>query len=67
MKELPATLIIRPFNFDTLAIRAFELASDEQLAESSSAALAIVLVGIVPVVILSRAIAGGRPGDGDDG
>ncbi len=67
MKELPATLIIRPFNFDTLAIRAFELASDEQLAESSSAALAIVLVGIVPVVILSRAIAGGRPGHGDDG
>ncbi|MCP4328095.1 MAG: iron ABC transporter permease [Alphaproteobacteria bacterium] len=63
MKELPATLIIRPFNYDTLAIRVFELASDEQLAESSSAALAIVLVGIVPVVILSRAIARARPGD----
>jgi len=67
MKELPATLIIRPFNFDTLAIRAFELASDEQLAESASAALAIVLVGIVPVIVLSRAIAGARPGDGGDG
>jgi len=62
MKELPATLIIRPFNFDTLAIRAFELASDEQLAEASSAALAIVLVGIVPVILLSRSIARGRPG-----
>lgn len=62
MKELPATLIIRPFNFDTLAIRTFELASDEQLRESSSAALAIVLVGIVPVMLLSRAIARGRPG-----
>jgi len=39
MKELPATLILRPFNFNTLAVRAFELASDERLADSSSAAL----------------------------
>jgi iron(III) transport system permease protein len=67
MKELPATLIIRPFNFDTLAIRAFELASDEQLAESASAALAIVLVGIAPVIVLSRAIARARPGVGGNG
>ncbi|MEE9140283.1 MAG: iron ABC transporter permease [Alphaproteobacteria bacterium] len=62
MKELPATLIMRPFNFDTLAIRVFELASDERLAESSSAALAIVLTGVVPVILLSRAIARSRPG-----
>ncbi len=62
MKELPATLIMRPFNFDTLAIRVFELASDERLAESSSAALAIVLTGIIPVILLSRAIARSRPG-----
>ena len=62
MKELPATLIIRPFNFNTLAVRAFELAEDEQLAESAPAALMIVGVGIVPVVLLTLAIARSRPG-----
>lgn len=62
MKELPATLIMRPFNFDTLAIRAFELASDERLTDASTPALAIVMVGIVPVVLLSMAIARSRPG-----
>ncbi len=62
MKELPATLIMRPFNFDTLAVRAFELASDEQLAASAPAALAIVAVGIVPVVMLSARITRARPG-----
>ncbi len=62
MKELPATMIMRPFNFTTLAVRAFELASDEQLAEASSAALAIVLVGIIPVIMISRTIAKSRPG-----
>jgi iron(III) transport system permease protein len=62
MKELPATLIMRPFNFNTLAVRAFELASDERLAESSGPALAIVAVGIVPVILLSLAIARSRPG-----
>ncbi|MGE0714535.1 MAG: ABC transporter permease [Alphaproteobacteria bacterium] len=62
MKELPATLIVRPFDFDTLAIRAYRLASDERLAESSTASLAIVLAGILPVVLLSRAIGRARPG-----
>jgi iron(III) transport system permease protein len=66
MKELPATLIMRPFNFDTLAIRVFELASDERLADSSSAAIAIVLTGILPVIVVSRAIARSRPGYGYD-
>ncbi len=56
LKELPATLILRPFNFNTLAVRAFELASDERLADSASFALAIVLAGIGPVILLSRAI-----------
>ncbi len=64
MKELPATLMLRPFNFDTLAIRTYQLASDERLADSASAALAIVLVGIVPVIVLSLAIARSRPGHG---
>ena len=60
MKELPATLVLRPFNFNTLAVRAYELASDERLADSATAALAIVLAGVVPVVVLSRAITRSR-------
>lgn len=63
MKELPATLIIRPFNFDTLATRTFTLASDERLADAALPALAIVAAGLLPVVLLSRAIARSRPGD----
>lgn len=62
LKELPATLILRPFDFNTLAVRAFELAGDERLAESSSAALAIVLVGLLPVILLSLTIERSRPG-----
>ncbi|MBI4970046.1 MAG: iron ABC transporter permease [Rhodospirillales bacterium] len=62
-KELPATLMMRPFNFDTLAIRAFELASDERLPDAALPSLAIVLVSIVPTILLSRAIARARPGD----
>lgn len=55
MKELPATLIVRPFNFDTLAVRVYNLASDERLAQSSTAALTIVAIGIIPVLLLTRA------------
>jgi iron(III) transport system permease protein len=62
MKELPATLMLRPFNFDTLAIRTYEFASDEQLKAAAPTALAIVAVGILPVILLSRAIAKARPG-----
>ncbi|UCH41303.1 MAG: iron ABC transporter permease [Gammaproteobacteria bacterium] len=62
MKELPATLILRPFNFNTLAVRAFELASDERLADSSTAALMIVAVGLGPVILLSRSITASRAG-----
>ncbi|MGJ8682300.1 ABC transporter permease [Paraglaciecola sp.] len=54
MKELPATLILRPFNFNTLAVKTFELASDERLMEAALPALAIVFVGIIPVVFLTR-------------
>lgn len=57
MKELPATLVMRPFNLDTLATQAFNLASDERLAEASTAALTIVAVGLVPVIVLSGQIA----------
>jgi iron(III) transport system permease protein len=61
LKELPATLILRPFNFETLAVRVYRFASDERLAEASTAALAIVLVGLLPVILLSRAIARTHP------
>jgi iron(III) transport system permease protein len=64
LKELPATLVLRPFNFDTLAIVTYNLASDERLAEASGPALAIVVVGILPVILLSRAISRSRPGTG---
>jgi iron(III) transport system permease protein len=60
MKELPATMVIRPFNFDTLAIRVYNLAADERLSEAAGPALAIVLVGIIPVIILSLKIAKSR-------
>ncbi len=60
MKELPATLIVRPFNFDTLAVRVYRLASDERLIEASGSALAIVVAGLVPVILLSLAITRSR-------
>ena len=60
MKELPATLILRPFDFNTLAVRAFELASDERLADSSTSALTIVIVGLLPVIFLSKTISQSR-------
>jgi iron(III) transport system permease protein len=62
MKELPATLLLRPFNFETLATHVYTLASIEQLEQAALGALTIVLVGLIPVLLLHRAIAGGRPG-----
>lgn len=59
MKELPATLVMRPFNFDTLATQAYTLASDERLAEASTSALAIVVVGLLPMLVLCRQIVRG--------
>ena len=61
MKELPATLVMRPFNFDTLATQAFTLASDERLSEASTAALSIVVVGLLPLILLCRQIAKPQP------
>ena len=56
LKELPATLILRPFNFNTLAVRSYELASDERLTDAATPALAIVVVGLLPVILLTRAL-----------
>ncbi len=60
MKELPATLILRPFNFETLATYVYQYASDEQLETCALAALVIVLVGVGPVILLSKSITASR-------
>jgi iron(III) transport system permease protein len=62
LKELPATFALRPFDFDTLAIEAYNLAQDERLAEAAAPSLIIVAVGLIPVILVSRRLmrAGGR-------
>lgn len=62
MKELPATLLLRPFNFETLATHVYGFAALEQFQEAGLAALTIVLIGLAPVLLLHRAIIGGRAG-----
>jgi len=64
MKELPATLLLRPFNFETLATQVYGFAALEQLESAALGALTIVLVGLLPVIFLHRAIASGRAGSG---
>jgi len=66
MKELPATLIMRPFNFDTLAVQAYRLAADERLLQASTPSLAIAAVGLIPVVLLSWQIRRSRPGSPEE-
>ncbi|MEQ5833473.1 iron ABC transporter permease [Marinobacter sp. NFXS9] len=60
MKELPATLILRPFNFETLATYVYQYASDEMLRQSGLPALVIVAAGIIPILLMSRSIAASR-------
>ncbi|MEM7466554.1 MAG: iron ABC transporter permease [Pseudomonadota bacterium] len=60
VKELPATLIMRPFNFETLATRAYRLASDERVAEASSACLCIIALGCIPTIIIGLRLIRGR-------
>lgn len=60
VKELPATLILRPFNYDTLAVHAFRLSADERLQGAAVPSLLIVGVGLLPVVLLCRQISGNR-------
>ena len=56
MKELPATLILRPFNFDTLAVQAYRLASDERLEGAAVPSLVILGVGLLPVILICRQV-----------
>jgi iron(III) transport system permease protein len=67
LKELPATAIVRPFNFDTLAVRVYNLASDERLAQASTGALVIVAVGLLPVILITRMVARERAASGRGG
>jgi iron(III) transport system permease protein len=67
MKELPATLILRPFNFDTLAVQAFQLATTERLDGAALPSLVIVAVGLAPVVLLCRMLDKGRGAAADGG
>lgn len=60
MKELPATLVLRPFNFETLATHLYQFASDEQVEYAAASALIIVAAGLLPVVLLSRSLESGR-------
>jgi iron(III) transport system permease protein len=54
LKELPATFALRPFNFDTLAVQAYNLAKDERLAEAAVPSLVIVAIGLLPVLLVSK-------------
>ena len=56
LKELPATLILRPFDFNTLAVKTYELAGDERLADAALPALTIVMAGIIPVILLTKSL-----------
>lgn len=60
MKELPATLLLRPFNFETLATHIYQAASDEQIERAALGALFIVLAGLIPVILISRTISSSR-------
>ena len=62
IKELPATLILRPFNFDTLAVSTYIYASEERMFEAAAPSIAIVLVGLVPIYFLTKTIRTSRPG-----
>ena len=61
IKELPATLILRPFNFDTLAVSAYIFAAEERMVDAAAPAIAIVIVGLLPIIILTRLITKSRP------
>ncbi|MEM7547773.1 MAG: iron ABC transporter permease [Pseudomonadota bacterium] len=63
VKELPATLLLRPFNFSTLSTHVYDYASREYLDEAAPAALAIILVGLLPVLVLIRGLGSRRPGE----
>ena len=56
VKELPATLILRPFNFDTLAVSTYLYAAEERMHQAAAPAIAIVIVGLIPIILLTKMI-----------
>ena len=56
VKELPATLILRPFNYETLAVSTYIYAAEERMIQASAPAVAIVLIGLIPIIILTKMI-----------
>jgi iron(III) transport system permease protein len=63
VKELPATLILRPFNFDTLAVSTYIYAAEERMFQAAAPAIAIMLVGLIPIILLTKMISSSRPMD----
>ena len=66
IKELPATLILRPFNFETLAVSAYVYASEERMIQAAGPAIAIVMTGLIPIFFLSKMIRSSRPVKNDE-
>ena len=66
IKELPATLILRPFNFDTLAVSTYIYAAEERMYDAAAPSISIVLVGLIPIIILTRLIRTSRPANRDN-
>ena len=56
IKELPATLILRPFNFDTLAVYTYIYAAEERMRDAAAPSIAIILVGLIPIILITRMI-----------
>ncbi len=66
IKELPATLILRPFNFETLAVSAYVYASEERMIQAAAPAIAIVMTGLIPIFFLSKMIRSSGPVKNDE-
>ena len=66
IKELPATLILRPFNFETLAVSAYVYASEERMIQAAAPAIAIVMTGLIPIFFLSKMIRSSKPVKNDE-
>ena len=63
VKELPATLILRPFNFDTLAVSTYVYAAEERMFQAAAPAIAIMIVGLIPIILLTKMISSSRSMD----
>ena len=61
VKELPATLVLRPFNFETLAVTTYMYAAEERMYQAAGTSIAIVLIGLIPLVFLTKMIRSSRP------